>query len=466
MDTAINPAALAQAPLVEFTRPAQQPLELLQALHAVQAGIDKVDKSGWNEAQRYKYASEADFMETVRPLMNEHGLVFIPNLVGEPHMLQYESKGGAMMFLATVMVQYTIMHAPSGQVLAYPSTVPGTGMDTGDKAVYKALTGANKYFLFKLFQIPTGDDAEAKSPRAYSPGRAPGAEAGGSRGPRPTADCNMGVVEGMGIYLLDSVEFKRTKRGDLYPRYKLLAQRADVTAGQFQEWQTGVSQLGIDINRLSEGSRIQVGKLVVINLTKSGDYWNADKMRPYTKPKPEEPGTDDDDIDLDVDGSAPPPPAAAPRSLPTDDETTERNRKLAAERLDVANAQARNAAPPAADPPPQDNPELPPCEVLKHGQTVNEFVVMSVKLNDKGSYPYLIFELEHAFDDTKKCAAVYYAVAKAAKLLTGPNGEDVTQYTGLIRCKLSTAKNSKSTFSFIEDLQPVLEADDTLEDQQ
>ena len=30
----------------------------------------------------------------------------------------------------------------------------------GDKGLYKAITGANKYFLFKLFQIETGDDPE------------------------------------------------------------------------------------------------------------------------------------------------------------------------------------------------------------------------------------------------------------------------------------------------------------------
>jgi hypothetical protein len=41
----------------------------------------------------------------------------------------------------------------------------GTGNDknkngVGDKGTYKALTGANKYLLFKLFQIETGDDPE------------------------------------------------------------------------------------------------------------------------------------------------------------------------------------------------------------------------------------------------------------------------------------------------------------------
>lgn len=36
----------------------------------------------------------------------------------------------------------------------------GEGMDTGDKAIYKAITGAQKYVLMKTFLIPTGDDPE------------------------------------------------------------------------------------------------------------------------------------------------------------------------------------------------------------------------------------------------------------------------------------------------------------------
>src|SRR5699024_6730814 len=34
------------------------------------------------------------------------------------------------------------------------------GQDAGDKAVYKAITGATKYALMKVFMIPTGDDPE------------------------------------------------------------------------------------------------------------------------------------------------------------------------------------------------------------------------------------------------------------------------------------------------------------------
>jgi hypothetical protein len=39
----------------------------------------------------------------------------------------------------------------------------GQGDDGADKGVYKAYTGALKYFLMKTFLIPTGDDPEGDS---------------------------------------------------------------------------------------------------------------------------------------------------------------------------------------------------------------------------------------------------------------------------------------------------------------
>ena len=36
----------------------------------------------------------------------------------------------------------------------------GVGEDAGDKAIYKALTGALKYFYIQLLSLPTGDDPE------------------------------------------------------------------------------------------------------------------------------------------------------------------------------------------------------------------------------------------------------------------------------------------------------------------
>jgi hypothetical protein len=52
-------------------------------------------------------------------------------------------------------------------------TVIGEGQDRGDKATYKAMTGATKYALLKLFLIPTGDDPEKDEDEKPAPRSAP-----------------------------------------------------------------------------------------------------------------------------------------------------------------------------------------------------------------------------------------------------------------------------------------------------
>ena len=44
------------------------------------------------------------------------------------------------------------------------TTITGEGIDKGDKAGYKAYTGALKYFLANTFMVATGDDPEKESP--------------------------------------------------------------------------------------------------------------------------------------------------------------------------------------------------------------------------------------------------------------------------------------------------------------
>ena len=44
------------------------------------------------------------------------------------------------------------------------TVITGEGIDKGDKAGYKAYTGALKYYLANTFMVATGDDPEEESP--------------------------------------------------------------------------------------------------------------------------------------------------------------------------------------------------------------------------------------------------------------------------------------------------------------
>ncbi len=141
---------------------------VLIALHQVMEKVGYVQKKGENKFHHYKYASEADLLEVLRPAMVEAGLLLIPNVANLSAIDQYGN--------TNVTVEYTLAHK-DGEVWPEKITVIGTGNDknskggVGDKGVYKAMTGANKYLLFKLFQIATGDDPETKEAAEPKPVR-------------------------------------------------------------------------------------------------------------------------------------------------------------------------------------------------------------------------------------------------------------------------------------------------------
>jgi hypothetical protein len=154
---------------------------LLAALQAVMKAAGYVQKNGVNQFHKYRYAGESDLLGVVRPAMVEHGLFLIgPSVEGEPRIDEHGNTFVAM--------SYTLAHV-SGEVWPHPLRIVGCGNDKsskgtiGDKGVYKAYTGGNKYMLFKLLQIATGDDPEEVAANDYAPGQEPAS--GAPKAPAP-----------------------------------------------------------------------------------------------------------------------------------------------------------------------------------------------------------------------------------------------------------------------------------------
>lgn len=134
--------------------------KIAAALHAVMSSVSYVQKTGKNDFHGYRYAGEADLLAALRPAMIEHGLMLMPSVES---VSPVDANGNV-----AVLVSYTLLHK-DGDVWPEKLMAAGMGNDrakngsVGDKGVYKAITGANKYLLFKLFQIETGDDPEVTS---------------------------------------------------------------------------------------------------------------------------------------------------------------------------------------------------------------------------------------------------------------------------------------------------------------
>lgn len=128
-------------------------MNIHERLHAIMTQVGVVGKDGTNSFQKYKYASEASYLRALRPLLSEYRVAVVPNVKTMMHDPNKEN-------LLHLLVEFTFVNIddPSDTVVA---TMMSSGADTGDKAIYKAITGAKKYILANTFMTETGDDAEA-----------------------------------------------------------------------------------------------------------------------------------------------------------------------------------------------------------------------------------------------------------------------------------------------------------------
>ncbi len=154
-ETTANADASADSPnLAASDAPVQ--LNLRQKLAEVRRRIGYVQKRGHNERFNYSYVTAADIAGSVGDILAELGVVVIPRLED----ISYESAvgRGEATRMARVVMAYTFADVDSGEEII--AKVAGQGLDPGDKAPYKAMTGALKYALLQSFLLATGDDPE------------------------------------------------------------------------------------------------------------------------------------------------------------------------------------------------------------------------------------------------------------------------------------------------------------------
>ena len=148
--------------------PCVPPLNLRQKLAQVRRQVGYVHKRGKNELGNYSYAMAADIAGAIGDRLAALNVVLgRRNLSVKRYQNQY---GTGAETVVEVMLDYEFIDADSDEVLSVPSY--GEGRDSGDKAPYKALTGALKYALIQTFLIATGDDPEREAGETPSP--APG----------------------------------------------------------------------------------------------------------------------------------------------------------------------------------------------------------------------------------------------------------------------------------------------------
>jgi|SRR5690348_8566313 len=137
-------------------------MSMREKVLAIYKNIPFVGKNGKNETLSYDYVKAADVVIAVRQALLDEGIVAEIDMdqVGQPYTIDRQSPKPPF---SAVNVKCFIVCTDAETGETHKGTGLGAGADMGDKAIYKAQTGALKYALRHAFLIP---DEEGADPEA------------------------------------------------------------------------------------------------------------------------------------------------------------------------------------------------------------------------------------------------------------------------------------------------------------
>jgi len=129
-------------------------------LLAVMREIKGIEKNRKNEEQGWVYRGIDDVYNELHGLFAKHGILIIPEVLGyktkEREVMRRDGRKSIAVHIY-VQVKYNFIDESGDRTF---TTMSGEGIDTGDKGLYKALSGAQKYLLLQMFLIPTESISE------------------------------------------------------------------------------------------------------------------------------------------------------------------------------------------------------------------------------------------------------------------------------------------------------------------
>jgi len=131
-------------------------LKLAAKIAKVMEAVGYVAKTGTNSAQGYKFVQASAVADKVREQLSKLSVSMTPTNID---VISEGLTPSGKQALLTLRFTWTLTDGETGETISFQSI--GTGADSGDKAAYKAATGALKYALLTGFLIPTGDDPES-----------------------------------------------------------------------------------------------------------------------------------------------------------------------------------------------------------------------------------------------------------------------------------------------------------------
>lgn len=140
-------------------------MKVYQAISAIQGALAKrgIEKNRKNVQQGFAFRGIDDVYAALAPLLAEHQLIILPQVLSREVTERQTAKGGTLIY-TTLRVRYDFVSAEDGSREVV--IVDGEAMDSADKSTNKAMSAAYKYACLQTFCVPTeGDnDADATTP--------------------------------------------------------------------------------------------------------------------------------------------------------------------------------------------------------------------------------------------------------------------------------------------------------------
>lgn len=130
--------------------------KIYAAIAGVINDIGIVSKDKINKQQGFKYRSIDDVYSVLNPALAKNKVFILPEIMDEQREIG-ASKSGSRITSVILKMKYTV-YAEDGSHIQ--TILKGEAMDTGDKAINKAMAIAYKYLCFQLFCIPVEDMAD------------------------------------------------------------------------------------------------------------------------------------------------------------------------------------------------------------------------------------------------------------------------------------------------------------------
>ena len=123
------------------------------------SAILPIGKDSKNTQQNYNFRGIDSVYNFIQPILAANGL-FVRSEIQDIQRSERPSKSGGVMTFVQLRARYHIVAPDSSSVW---SDAVGEAMDSGDKAVPKAQSVAQKYFFLQMFCIPTEDSKDVEN---------------------------------------------------------------------------------------------------------------------------------------------------------------------------------------------------------------------------------------------------------------------------------------------------------------